>query len=1204
MKLGLAAIVAVSALLLGLAATPGDPVSAQGLPQQSVAQQCFEHHRFGAEPVDVAKTADLSTVLAQTSWNWHDTIGCYLSLDQQALAVLRAAPPPQDLPAAPTDASRRCFEHHKFGENPVDVAKTADGQTVLARLSWGYHSTFGCYLVLDDTALTTLRATAQSDPSPDPTPNTDDTGSDDSDTDTTDIEIPQASPRFTLLATGVSYSCAIRTDQTIACWGNNRYGQIDAPPGQYTTIALGNSHSCAITTDQTIACWGNNRYGQADAPEGQYTTIAVGSSYSCAIKADQTIACWGNNRYGQADAPEGQYTSIAASDVHSCAIRVDQTITCWGYNRNGQADAPPDQFAAMAIGDTHSCAIGIKGSIACWGNNRYGQTDAPSGRYTTIATGNYYSCAIRTDQTIACWGYSEDGRIDAPPGQYTAITAGDVHTCAIKTDHTITCWGYNQDGQADAPPGQYTAIAASAHWHGSHSCAIGVDQSIACWGYDQDGESSVPIRLRTPPEELLSVQVFSDNEPKVGRSFEVTVEFNRAVSGFDADDMNVVNGDVTHFSGSGSKYEATVTAAALGTVVVLIPRAAALDQNGRSNEPSQPFARTVRTTASTASAIASGKFHSCHIIKADQTIACGGTNESGQTDAPAGQYTAVAAGSYHSCAIRTDQTIACWGSNRFGQADAPAGQYTAVAAGDVHSCAIKTDQTITCWGTNYLAKANVPAGQFIAVAAGSSHSCAIRVDQTIACWGYSEDDRIDAPAGHYTAIAAGDAHTCAIKTDQTIACWGSNDDWEGNYTGQADAPPGQYTAIAAGDAHTCAIKTDQTIACWGTNRFGQTDAPAGQYTAIATGNVHTCAIKTDQTIACWGSNAYGRSGTPPVKFTVITPSGYSFGSQSCGIRADQTIACWTHDESDQPDASPGPFVAIATPDDEFFDTWDRDAARASAFAEFHRKEPGHDWTGDIDNCVAGTTSQPYRDSIFQRMNWYRQMAGSLPLVEDPELSWTAQAKALILAAEGQLSHFPSPDWACYPQDIFFTIPTESIALASGLYSIDLYMRDPGPTNKAVGHRRMIIDGNSELFGTGDIPGRANTLLAGYSSGRREIREQRGFVAWPSPGYVPPAVNWGRWSFDLSDAYYTADFSTASVEVSDDFGPVETDIIYRHSSGIVWAMDGDTDSYLLIGRRPLHSLADSNYCYTVTISGVKINDSVQTPYEYAVCVLTR
>ena len=165
----MAAVFVASSLVFGLAVAAGSQASAQSPDQQSAAQRCFEYHRFGAEPVDVAKTADGLAVLAQTSWNWHGAIGCYLTLDEGALAFLRAAPSPQDQPNDSTDDSRRCFKHHRFGESPVDVAKTADGQTVLARLNWGYNNTIGCYLVLDDSALATLRAATQPDPPSEPT---------------------------------------------------------------------------------------------------------------------------------------------------------------------------------------------------------------------------------------------------------------------------------------------------------------------------------------------------------------------------------------------------------------------------------------------------------------------------------------------------------------------------------------------------------------------------------------------------------------------------------------------------------------------------------------------------------------------------------------------------------------------------------------------------------------------------------------------------------------------------------------------------------------------------------------------------------------------------------------------------------------------------------------------------------------------------
>ncbi len=150
-----------------LAATGLVVASAQGATaqsdNQSAAERCSEFHLFGAEPVDVAKTADGETVLAQVSWGYHASIGCFLTLDGNAVASLRAAGPPSSLPQGQTDASTRCFEHHRFGAEPVDVAKAADGETVLARLSWGFDDSIGCYLALDSAAINTLQAAAQED---------------------------------------------------------------------------------------------------------------------------------------------------------------------------------------------------------------------------------------------------------------------------------------------------------------------------------------------------------------------------------------------------------------------------------------------------------------------------------------------------------------------------------------------------------------------------------------------------------------------------------------------------------------------------------------------------------------------------------------------------------------------------------------------------------------------------------------------------------------------------------------------------------------------------------------------------------------------------------------------------------------------------------------------------------------------------------
>ena len=151
-------VLAMAVLAMATAA-----VSAEAHADERAAALCSEHHKFGAQPVDVAKTTDGQTILAQVSWGHHPSIGCYLVLNDDAAAALRAAGPPLSLPRGHTDASRTCSAHHKFGAEPVDVAKTTDGQTVLARLSWGHHPTIGCYLTLDDTALTTLRSAHTTD---------------------------------------------------------------------------------------------------------------------------------------------------------------------------------------------------------------------------------------------------------------------------------------------------------------------------------------------------------------------------------------------------------------------------------------------------------------------------------------------------------------------------------------------------------------------------------------------------------------------------------------------------------------------------------------------------------------------------------------------------------------------------------------------------------------------------------------------------------------------------------------------------------------------------------------------------------------------------------------------------------------------------------------------------------------------------------
>jgi alpha-tubulin suppressor-like RCC1 family protein len=58
---------------------------------------------------------------------------------------------------------------------------------------------------------------------------------------------------------------------------------------------------------------------------------------------------------------------------------------------------------------------------------------------------------------------------------------------------------------------------------------------------------------------------------------------------------------------------------------------------------------------------------------------------------------AIAAGSFHSLALKGNGTVVSWGSNAFGQASPPAGLsgVTAIAAGPYHSLALRLNLVAT-----------------------------------------------------------------------------------------------------------------------------------------------------------------------------------------------------------------------------------------------------------------------------------------------------------------------------------------------------------------------------------------------------------------------------------------------------------------------------------------------------------------------------
>lgn len=342
-------------------------------------------------------------------------------------------------------------------------------------------------------------------------------------------EAPGNPPVFRSLSAGSAHTCAIVTDGSVRCWGQNDRGQL----GQGDTEARG---------DEPGEMGGN--LPSVDLGTGRTATaISTGYAHTCALLDDGSVKCWGGNFEGalgigetgdRGDQP-GEMgdalpavdlgagrtaTAISAGTLHTCAILDNASVKCWGFNQDGQlglgtgergvgdqpgdmgdglppvnlgAGGQPDAATPVAVtaGGEHTCVLFASASVKCWGSGFYGQL----GRGDTTTVGD---------------GPTEMGtNLSFVPlaGQVAAISAGIQHTCALLVDATVKCWGRNQFGElgqgdtanrgdaggemannlhrVELGAGQEpTAISAG----GQHSCVLLADASLKCWGRGRSGQ--------------------------------------------------------------------------------------------------------------------------------------------------------------------------------------------------------------------------------------------------------------------------------------------------------------------------------------------------------------------------------------------------------------------------------------------------------------------------------------------------------------------------------------------------------------------------------------------------------------------------------------------------------------------------------------------------------------------------------------------
>ncbi len=191
-----------------------------------------------------------------------------------------------------------------------------------------------------------------------------------------------------------SHTCARLTSGSIQCWGTNESGQLgDGSPthsascrrgstvvdcatapvtvstvDDATALTVGGQFSCALRADGTVWCWGGNAFGQLGngtltdsnvpvqvAGVTGATAVDAGGEHTCALVAGGAVKCWGLNFDAQLgdNAAHELCTSGAAS--HDCS--------------KNAVDVPGVTGAiALGMGSSHSCVLFADG-VSCWGDD-------------------------------------------------------------------------------------------------------------------------------------------------------------------------------------------------------------------------------------------------------------------------------------------------------------------------------------------------------------------------------------------------------------------------------------------------------------------------------------------------------------------------------------------------------------------------------------------------------------------------------------------------------------------------------------------------------------------------------------------------------------------------------------------------------------------------------------------------------------------
>ncbi|CAN5129759.1 hypothetical protein BH09ACT1_BH09ACT1_13940 [soil metagenome] len=768
------------------------------------------------------------------------------------------------------------------------------------------------------------------------------------------------------LAAGADHVCALTIDNVVYCAGFDDSGQLGRgtpsgdtraeplvdPNGVFADktivqIAAGGSSSCALTSDGTIGCWGDDSQGQLGPDPGAAPddgSVAVSSAVPIAIaNADGgTVTAFADFKPIRIAMGDGLVCAVKGSNYGADGgiIGAEHPVACWGANVHGQlgmgAVEATSSTTPVDILDPGGALTGVR-NLALAGGTACALTDGSAPMSGAPPT------------NISCWGAGVNGLtgqgstsdLDVPTpvgagtlaeGEFSGLTVGAETACASR-DAEIVCWGSNRDGglgngsvSADDRVSTVTAvtdtalvfgaaeITSMASSGGGSVCATNVDGALGCWGSGSRFELGQAGSTASSP---VPVAVLFGGVPLSATAIGVP----EPVEPVDPVDPVDPVGPVEPVD-------------PVGPVEPVDPV-----------EPVTPEPEPEPTVVYQDRQLSVSPYAGCG-IRSGSVYCWGRSLERGMTSSTpvlmkgglTGRTTVqVAAAALTSCAIDDTGQLYCWGFwpgagiggpplRVSSKALAGVTALKVVVGGQEGGCVLTSGHFVACWGDQrrlshagsaetgerypvLVEPEGALAGKSVVdlVSGGANLTCALASDGSMACWGENREGGLgngttrDTAASLYeiqgsavpvtvdltplggapiAQLTGGGGGVCALTTTSEIYCWGAGIAAGSSVPVRIPAPGlATIDRIAVTRLGICALDAGK-LYCWGGQVSGELGVAGGatsivaQPTRVDTGLLagtrvaevssngagSTCALTTNDVTTCWGSNLYGALG--------------------------------------------------------------------------------------------------------------------------------------------------------------------------------------------------------------------------------------------------------------------------------------------------------------------------------------------------------